>query len=48
VLVQIIHELNFRLPLLAPIAEPVIGRFFIHHVANQTLRHMKTYLEARS
>ena len=32
------HALRFRLPALAPIAEPIIGGFFIHHVANQTLR----------
>ncbi|MFL6530417.1 MAG: type II toxin-antitoxin system RatA family toxin [Chthoniobacterales bacterium] len=48
VLVQIIHDMKFRVPPLAPIADPVIGGFFIHYVANQTLQHMKTYLEARS
>ena len=45
VLVEIAHELNFRVPVLAPLAEPIIGDFFIHHVANQTLRCLKTYLE---
>lgn len=48
VLVQIIHDMRFRIPPLAPIADPIIGGFFIHYVANQTLQHMKTYLEARS
>ncbi|MFL6593882.1 MAG: type II toxin-antitoxin system RatA family toxin [Chthoniobacterales bacterium] len=48
VLVQIIHDMKFRIPPLAPIADPIIGGFFIHYVANQTLQHMKTYLEARS
>lgn len=48
VLVQIVHDLNFRLPALAPLADPVIGTFFIHHIANKTLWHMKAYLERRS
>lgn len=47
VLVEISHELNFRVPALAPLADPIIGTFFIHHVANKTLRHMKAYLEAQ-
>jgi ribosome-associated toxin RatA of RatAB toxin-antitoxin module len=47
VLVEISHELNFRVPALAPLADPIIGTFFIHHVANKTLRSMKTYLEAQ-
>ncbi len=48
VLVEIVHDLNFRFPALAPLADPIIGTFFIYHVANQTLRCMKQYLEARS
>jgi ribosome-associated toxin RatA of RatAB toxin-antitoxin module len=48
VLVKILHELNFRVPLLAPIAEPVIGGFFIQNIAGKTLRCMKTHLEARA
>jgi ribosome-associated toxin RatA of RatAB toxin-antitoxin module len=48
VLVQIIHEMKFRIPPLAPIADPIIGGFFIHYVASKTLQHMKTYVEARS
>lgn len=48
VLVQIVHDLNFRIPPLAPVADTIIGGFFIHHVANETLRHMKTYLESGS
>ncbi len=47
VLVEIVHDLQFRVPALAPLADPVIGKFFIHHIASQTLRHMKTHLEAR-
>jgi len=45
VLVEILHDLQFRVPLLAPLAEPIIGNFFIHHIATQTLRCMKAYLE---
>jgi ribosome-associated toxin RatA of RatAB toxin-antitoxin module len=45
VLVSILHDLRFRVPILAPIAEPIIGGFFIHHVAGQTLKHMKAYVE---
>jgi ribosome-associated toxin RatA of RatAB toxin-antitoxin module len=45
VLVEIIHELRFRNRLLAPIAEPIIGDFFIGNIASKTLRGMKKYLE---
>jgi len=48
VLVEIVHDLKFRNRLLAPIAEPIIGKFFIHPVASKTLRCMKTYLEGSS
>jgi ribosome-associated toxin RatA of RatAB toxin-antitoxin module len=44
--VEISHELNFRIPALAPIFNPIIGDFFIGNVANKTLRCMKAYLEA--
>jgi hypothetical protein len=45
ILVEIMHELRFRIRALAPLAEPIIGNFFIHPVAGQTLRCMKAYLE---
>jgi ribosome-associated toxin RatA of RatAB toxin-antitoxin module len=45
ILVEIMHELRFRIPALAPVAEPIIGNFFIHAVASKTLRCMKAYLE---
>jgi hypothetical protein len=48
VLVSIAHELHFRIPPLSPIAEPIIGGFFISYVANQTLKHMKAYVESLS
>lgn len=48
VLVTISHELRFRVPMLAPIVDPIIGDFFIGHVANRTLRCMKAYMEAQS
>lgn len=47
VLVQIVHDLKFRVPALAPLADRIIGNFLIHHIAGETLRHMKTHLEAR-
>ncbi len=47
VLVQIVHDMKFRLPPLAPVADPIIGDFFIHHIAGQTLKHMKAHLEAQ-
>jgi ribosome-associated toxin RatA of RatAB toxin-antitoxin module len=43
--VSIIHDLRFRVPSLAPLAEPIIGDFFIGHIANQTLKHMKIHVE---
>jgi hypothetical protein len=48
VLVEIAHDLNFRIHTLAPLMDPIIGDFFIGHVANRTLRCMKAYLESRS
>ena len=45
VLVEIIHDLRFRVPALAPIADRIIGGFFIQHIATQTLRCMKAHLE---
>ena len=43
--VEIVHDLVFRWPLLAPLAEKIIGGFFIDVVANKTLHAMKNYLE---
>lgn len=48
VLVTIAHDLQFRVSFLAAIADKIIGGFFIHHIANKTLRCMKSYLEARA
>jgi hypothetical protein len=45
VLVEIKHELAFRVKILAPIADKIIGDFFIHHIANKTLRCMKSDVE---
>ena len=45
VLVEIVHDLRFRIRLFAPIVEPVIGSGFIRPVANKTLHFMKAYLE---
>jgi ribosome-associated toxin RatA of RatAB toxin-antitoxin module len=45
VLVEIKHDLAFRVKILAPVADMVIGDFFIHHIANKTLHCMKSYVE---
>ena len=46
VLVKISHDLRFRISLVAPIIDLIIGDFFIHNIANKTLRCMKAYVEA--
>jgi uncharacterized membrane protein len=46
--VEIVHDLNFRVPALAPLADKIIGGFFIDSVAAQTLRCMKTHLEKQT
>jgi ribosome-associated toxin RatA of RatAB toxin-antitoxin module len=45
VLVEIKHDLAFRVNLLAQIGEKIIGDFFIHKIASKTLRCMKSYVE---
>ena len=45
VLVEIMHDLQFRNRALAPVAEPIIGSFFIQNIAAKTLRCMKAHLE---
>ena len=44
--VEILHDLRFRFAPLAPLADRVIGGFFIDNIANKTLRCMKAHLEA--
>ena len=46
--VEILHDLHFRIPVLAPIFDPIIGDFFIGNIANKTLRCMKQYMEAQT
>jgi ribosome-associated toxin RatA of RatAB toxin-antitoxin module len=48
VVVNIAHDLQFRIKALAALAEKIIGDFFIHHIASKTLRCMKSYLEAKA
>jgi|ERR1700677_2505819 len=48
VLVEILHDLKFRVPALAPLADKIIGEFFIQNIANKTLHCMKNYLENES
>ncbi len=45
--VEILHDLRFRVPVLASLADPIIGGFFISHIAGQTLACMKKHLENR-
>jgi ribosome-associated toxin RatA of RatAB toxin-antitoxin module len=45
--VEIVHDLAFRIPSLAPFAELIIGGAFISPIATQTLRYMKAYVEKR-
>ncbi|MBA2242062.1 MAG: hypothetical protein H0W04_04120 [Chthoniobacterales bacterium] len=47
VLVEIVHDLQFRIPPLAPLVDRIIGDFFIQHIASRTLSCMKTHLESR-
>jgi ribosome-associated toxin RatA of RatAB toxin-antitoxin module len=48
VLVEIKHDLTFRVKILAPIADKIIGDFFTYNIANKTLRCMKSYVEANT
>lgn len=48
VLVEIVHDLKFHVNLFAPVANKIIGDFFIRNIANKTLRFMKAYVEARA
>lgn len=47
-LVRIVHVLNFRVPALAPVADRIIGGFFIENIAHKTLRAFKAHLESRA
>lgn len=46
--VEIVHDLKFRAPLLSWLAEPIIGGFFIEHVAGLTLARFRELLETAS
>jgi ribosome-associated toxin RatA of RatAB toxin-antitoxin module len=46
--VEIVHDMRFRVPPLAWLAEPIIGRFFIENVANKTLTTFKQYFEKQA
>jgi len=43
--VTILHDLKFRIPPLAPVADLIIGKFFIDYVARRTLGTFKVLLE---
>jgi ribosome-associated toxin RatA of RatAB toxin-antitoxin module len=46
--VEIVHDLRFRIPPLAWLAEPIIGGYFIDHIAHLTLATFKQQLESVS
>jgi ribosome-associated toxin RatA of RatAB toxin-antitoxin module len=44
--VRIVHDLHSNLPIIGPVfIEPIVGRLFIHFIANHTLRHLKLFAE---
>jgi len=44
--VRIRHDMEPNLPLVGGfVANRIIGRFFVHSIANQTLKHMKLHVE---
>ncbi len=46
--VRIKHDLKPTIPIIGKfVAEKIIGEFFIGYIANQTLTHMKKYVEER-
>jgi len=46
--VRIRHDMKPNIPLVGGfVADKIIGQFFIHHVANRTLEHMKRYVEGK-
>jgi len=46
--VRICHDLTPSIPLVGRfVAESIIGKFFISYIANQTLVHMKKFIERR-
>jgi ribosome-associated toxin RatA of RatAB toxin-antitoxin module len=47
--VRIVHDLHSNVPVLGRlIIEPIVGQFFIHFIANETLKHMKVFMEKTS
>jgi ribosome-associated toxin RatA of RatAB toxin-antitoxin module len=43
--VRIVHDLHSNVPVLGRlIIEPIVGQFFIHFIANETLKHMKVFM----
>lgn len=43
--VEIWHRMNFRIPALAWLADPIIGGFFISYIASLTLEAFKQHIE---
>ncbi len=45
--VRITHDFVSRVPLVGIFIEPIVGRFFVHFIANQTLNYMRASVEDR-
>ncbi len=44
--VRITHEFASQIPVLGILIEPIVGKFFVHFIADQTLKHMKIFAES--
>ncbi len=44
--VRITHDFASPIPLLGVLVEPIVGRFFVRFIADQTLQYMKVRTEA--
>jgi hypothetical protein len=42
---EIVHDLAFRMPALAWLAEPILGGFFVSHISQRTLETLKQVIE---
>ena len=47
--VRIVHDLHSSIPVVGrSIVEPIVGGFFVHFIANQTLQYMKIFIENKN
>jgi ribosome-associated toxin RatA of RatAB toxin-antitoxin module len=43
--VRIRHDFASQIPILGILVEPIVGNFFVHFIADETLHHMKIFAE---